>query len=144
MVVNIFFFFLKILMIILCDMHRASLFSFPPRPPMAHSHREIQGVYPVTTLVSSESENWRTTAPDSHLRALIWWDGRWLHQGAGNIIKVCPRNVIFQRRARAGSGTDDGSSGGTKHGSIWEQRDGGLRAGIPLGRWGWKSEVKGR
>lgn len=55
-------------------------------------------------------------------------------RGASNIIKVCPQNVIFQRRAWAGSGTDDRSAEGTKQCSIWERRDEGLRAGIPLGR----------
>lgn len=55
-------------------------------------------------------------------------------RGASNIIKVCPQNVIFQRRAWAGSGTDDRSAKGTKHCSIWERRDEGLRAGSPLGR----------
>lgn len=64
--------------------------------------------------------------------------------GPGNIIKVSPQNVIFQGRAGAGSGTDDGSVGGTKHSHVWEQPDEGLRAGIPLGRWAGKSEVKGR
>lgn len=36
-------------------------------------------------------------------------------RGAGGIIKVSPQNVIFQGRGWAGSGTDDGSTGRTKH-----------------------------
>lgn len=82
--------------------------------------------------------------PDPRLAALIRRGGRWVAQGPGDVIKVCPQNVIFQRGARAGSGTDDGSSvGGTKHGSVWERRDEGLRAAIPPGEVG-RSEVKGR
>lgn len=63
-------------------------------------------------------------------------------EGASNIIKVCPQNVIFQRRAWAGSRTDDRSTEGTKHCSIWERRDEGLRARIPLGRQWREREVK--
>lgn len=58
------------------------------------------------------------------------------------IIKVSPHNVIFQGiEPRPGAGQRTGEN---KTLSIWEQRDEGLRAGIPLGRLGGKSEVNGR